>query len=398
MIRTHKNDLAALSLAFLANTAGCAHDVILPVASLCGDGKRTGVEECDVPTSLGCENCRVVPGWTCTEDACTAICGDGIQATGEECDSTDRTQCDSSCHAGTKTEACDMTGYWIVRETNFSRDTVFADVQTSSNWYVFNLVQTGDSFHVEEGINCGIEVTGSATVELTLAGVRGLLRRNPQDKDVPPPRKPRQGTFTALANGCTFAMDRNYMVRGVDPALFLPSPAGFSSKVDLQSLVPLPHEDNPIEPTSAHLGDGTTDDDGDGDPGITYQVGGSTSGIRSVVQRDWNEYSTPPGAFIPANAIEFNARSDFDNQENILHVAECPPAGCKILLAGSERAQDLTPRVTFRYLGKTLEDARVKRVLAGALKENADGGGGLDIDMQTCTNARLDLAHDPSKQ
>ena len=182
MIRPHENALAALGLVLLASTMGCAHDVILPVTSLCGDGKKTGTEECDVPTSVGCVNCRVVAGFTCTEDACTSTCGDGIQVAGEECDSTDRTQCDSSCHSGTKPEACDMTGYWIVRETNFSRDTVFVDVQTSSNWYVFHLVQSGDSFHVEEAINCGIRVTGSVTVELTEAAVRGLLRRNPRTK------------------------------------------------------------------------------------------------------------------------------------------------------------------------------------------------------------------------
>ena len=193
-------------------------------------------------------------------------------------------------------------------------------------------------------------------------------------------------------------MDRNYMVRGADPPMFLPSPVNFLLKPDLASLVPLPHEDDPIHPTSAHLNDGATDEDGDGDPGVAFQIGGSTSGIRSVVQRDWNEYSTPADVHIPTHAIEFTARSTFDNQENILHVKDCPPAGCRILLAGSERAEDLPDRVTFRYLGKDLDEPRVKRVLAGALKENTDGGGGLDIDMQTCTNARLDLPHDASKQ
>lgn len=390
--------LAVLGLALLASSAGCAHDVILPVASLCGDGKKTGTEECDVVGTLGCDNCHVAHGWTCTEDACTATCGDGIQAAGEACDSADRTQCDSSCHVGTKAEACDMTGYWIARQTDFSRDTFFADVQTSSNWYVFKLSQTGDSFQVEEAINCGVRVTGSATAELTEAGVRGLLRLNPQDKDVPPPRKPRQGTFTTTGDGCTFAMDRNYMVRGANPAMFLPSPTDFPLKPDLSTLPPLPHEDTPIKPTSQHLDDGTTDDDGDGDPGITYQIGGSTSGRRSVVQRDWNEYSTTSDFHIPANAIEFTARCDFDNQENILHVTACPPAGCRILLAGSSHAENLTDRVTFRYLGKNLDDEGVKRVLAGPLKGSGDGGDGLDIDMKTCANARTDLPHDPSKQ
>ena len=207
-------------------------------------------------------------------------------------------------------------------------------------------------------------------------------------------------------------MDRNYMVRGADRKMFLPS--DFLSKPELSTLVPLPHEDNPIKPTSTHLTDGANDDDGDGEPGILYQISGSAGGTRSVVQRDWNEYSML--APIPTNAIEFVARCDFDNQENILHVAQCPPLGCKLLLAGSHHAQDHTDRVTFRYLGKNLSDPRVKAVIVGELKggqaaNGSDGGsgpdggnardGGLgskDRDMQTCVNVRAALPHDPRKQ
>lgn len=360
----------------------------MPVDAVCGDLQKSGSEECDV-ASAGCVECRVAKGFTCTENECATVCGDGITVSGEECDPPNGISCDSSCHTGQKNEACNMAGFWVVRQTDFSIDTVLSQVQTSTNWYVFELVQDGDGFFVQNGLNCGIKVTGSANADLTEAGVRGLIHLNPQDKDAPAPRKPRQGRFAALADGCSFSMDRNYMVRGGDQAALLP--ADFTSKPELSSLPPLPYEDTPDKPTGAHLA-GATDEDGDGHPGVLFRVSGNASGNRSVVQRDWNEYSTDADTHIPTNAIEFVARVQFDNQENILYVDQCPLVGCGILLAGSHPAQNLRDRVTFQYLGKGLNEPRVARVLAGALKQD------LEADLKTCANARAALPHDPSKK
>jgi hypothetical protein len=373
--------------ALLCGALGCAEDSILPVDSACGDLQKNGAEECDV-LDIGCVECRVAPGFTCTDEKCFPVCGDGTVVTGEECDPPDALGCDSSCRSGQKEEACDMTGYWVVRQTDFSIDKVVSQVQTSSNFYVFQLGQTGDSFQVERAINCGVKVTGSANADLTEASIRGLLWLNPQDTDTPPPRAPRRGTFVASGDACTFAFDRNYMVRGGNPRLL---PANFTSKPELATMPPLPSEASPAEPTGANLAD-ATDEDGDGHPGIMYRVSGNASGNRSVVQRDWNEYTTPPGSSIPARAIEFVARSTYDGQENILFVSECPRVGCGLLLAGSNPAPNLPGRATFLYLGKDLAEPRVSRVIAGPLKQD------LDQDMQTCANARAALPHDPSKQ
>jgi len=379
--------LSAFGLVSLVATVGCAKDVILPVAQVCGNLKQEGTEECDL-ASEGCVQCKVAKGFTCNDETCTATCGDSVVAGDEECDPPDGIQCDSECRAGEKTEVCDMTGYWVVRQTDFSVDDVLSQVQTSSNWYVFHLTQTDTAFQVDQAIFCGIHVSGSATVDLTLGGIRGLMWFNPQDKDTPPPRSARKGTFSAMGDGCNFAMDRNYMVRGADASLL---PTDFLAKPDLATLPPLPHEDDPEHPTGTNL-DGAVDSDGDGHPGVAFQITGNANAVRNVAQRDWNEYSTPPGKPIAANSIEFTADCTFDNQENILVVSRCPLIGCGILLASSTPAKNLQDRVTFRYLGKDLTEPRVARVIVADLKTDEDS------DLQTCENVRNTLVHDSSSK
>jgi hypothetical protein len=372
--------------ALLLFTAGCAKDVILPVDGVCGNFKKEAAEECDLK-SAGCVECRVASGWTCNDMECAPVCGDEMVVGDEECDPPDGVTCDSSCRAGTKAEACDMTGYWILRQTDFSRDDVLNQVQTSSNWFAFKLVQTGDSFRVDKGIFCGIKVTGSATAQLSESGVRGLIHENPQDTDTPAPRLPRAGTFVANAALCAFAMDRTYIVRGVE-SRFLPP--DFLAKPLLSSLIPLPFEADPAHPTGASL-DGAVDTDGDGHPGVAFRISGNASGVRNVAQRDWNEYFTEPDAPIAQNALEFVARVRFDNQENILHLSGCPPLGCGLLKAGSVPDTTLKDRVTFRYLGASLSDPRVSRILWAELKQD------IELDMKTCANVRAALVHDDSR-
>jgi hypothetical protein len=379
--------IAALGLALLVGAPGCAKDVILPVDQVCGNGKKDGNEECDLASS-GCVDCKIVEGWTCTDEACVTTCGDKLKVGEEECDPPDGVTCDSSCHQGAKTEACDMTGYWVARQTDFSIDDVLSQVQTSSNWYVFKISQSADAFQVEQAINCGVKVTGSATVELSESGVRGLMHLNPQGADVPAPRGPRRGTFAAAGSSCMFAMDRHYFVRGGEPRFL---PPDFVSKPALASLGDLPSEANPEKPTGASSA-GALDIDGDGQLGVAYHISGNASGIRNVIQRDWNEFWTKAGAPIPQQAIEFVANCTFDNQENILHVSHCPVLGCGLLRAGSAPAKNLQDRVTFRYLGKALTDATVARVIVSDLKKSEDD------DMQTCANARATLPHDSSSK
>jgi cysteine-rich repeat protein len=59
--------------------------------AICGDGIRTGNEECDSPDTSGCLNCRLQPGYFCgpdgTDAPCTkSVCGNSVVEPGEGCD------------------------------------------------------------------------------------------------------------------------------------------------------------------------------------------------------------------------------------------------------------------------------------------------------------------------
>jgi len=383
----------AAAIAFLAWLAsGCAQDRILDAGAVCGDDQVDAAEECDVE-SEGCVECRVQAGFECTSEACTTPCGDQIVAGQEDCDPPDGVSCDSSCRAGSKAEACDMTGYWIVRDTDFSIDDVLSQVQTSTNWYVFHVTQGGAAVAVDRSLFCGLQVSGSVDVTLAPGGHRGLLYRNPQDGSGTPPAQPaRSGIFEPAGESCRFELERFYFVRGGEDRLLPTDPR---SKPDFDALPPLPFEDNPEHKPDKPFGqnlDGAMDDDGDGFAGIAFQISGNSSGVRNTVQRDHNDYFSDATYVIPERAIEFVARRHFENQENILHVSQCPRLGCGLLLGHSTPAQNLEHRGKWRYLGKDLADPRVAAVIVAELKQNEA------TDLETCANVRAALPHDPAKK
>ena len=381
---------ASLSaVVIIGGLPACANDRILPVDAHCGNLEREANEECDVE-SEGCQECRVVVGFACDDTACATICGDEIVAGDEECDPPDALTCDSACRSGEKAEACDMTGYWVARETDFSIDDVLNQVQTSSNYYAYRIEQVGDTFEVAESLNCGIVVSGTADVNITPSGTRALMHLNPQDRTSA--RGPRRGTFVAEGDGCAFSMDRHYAIRGLEERFL---PIDFIARPDLASLEPLPYEDNPEMLAGEPFGqnsEGAVDTDGDGALGLRFVISGNASGARNTVQRDWTEYFPNPQNPTPAYAIEFSASSRFANQENIMRVTGCPLIGCGVLLAGSVPATNLNHRVLFRYLGRELSDPRVARVFVAPMRAD------LDQDEITCANLRAALPHDPAKE
>jgi len=380
----------ALSLVALL-AGGCAEDRILDPEAVCGDGVWGRSEQCDVPSD-GCVSCKVMPGWQCTAESCTTTCGDGIVAGAEECDPPGESACNGACWSSFKSESCDMTGYWVAREMSFSIDDVISQVQTTSVWHFFRIVQTGDAFEVAQALMCSTETTGSAHVVLTAGGDRGMIYRNAEDGSGTLRQPARRGTFSVDGENCSFSFERFYHVRGAEDRFLPDDPRALP---DLASLPALPYDDNPAQdptlPTSQNL-DGATDDDGDGFPGLAFQISGNLTGRRNTAQRDYSEYFPHPDFVIRQHTAEFAARGSFNNQENILHVSDCPQIGCGILLAGSVPSQNLAHRIVFRYLGKNPTDPHVAAVLAGEPHAN------IDDDLVTCARVREELPHDPAKE
>ena len=255
---------------------------------------------------------------------------------------------------------CDLNGIWIARLTTFSRDDVFNSIQTASNWYYYELEQDGRDVTVTAELDCGIQVSGSADVTISRATTEALLTKNDQTG--------RHGTFSKQGDHCELHVDRFYSVRGVSRAKYLP--ADLSQNPELDSLQPaLPTEAAPA---------GNEDWDGDGQPGIAFNVSGL--GTRHVVMRDWNEFFSDDSHPIALRAGELVVRAGFDSQEEILATSGGLGA---LLRAGSAPAAGALHRITFRRLGRTRAEAAVRAVR-------------VDDPLQTCFNVQDALPHDPA--
>jgi hypothetical protein len=364
--------LVAALVSFIA-AAACAKDVVMPnlgVEAVCGDGIVEPGEACDV-ASPGCVDCQIAEGWTCPGNVCTQTCGDGVVGTGPSC---------ADPHRDT---ACDMTGYWAVSETDYTCDDIFHQPQTSSDWRLYHLVQTGNDFQIDEELDCGVHVTGSATVDYTPASLDAIIYLNAMDGTGSHPA--RQGTSQVTAGGCAVTLDRWYDIRGATDAYL---PADFTTLPALSTLPALPSVSDPINGNDSLAAvPGATDPDGDGFAGIALQITGIVTGVRDSAQRDWKQYATT-GTPVAAAALTFDVPGTFDLQENILHVSQCG-TGCGLLTTGAA-ASTAPGRVTFSFIGKTLGSSRVAAVVVGMPHQS------LAADLTTCTNVVQALPHDAS--
>ena len=366
---------AALLVAWSIAASACAHDVVgadAPSDDKCGDGIVGPTEACDEVTP-GCTNCQATPGYECDGTACYIPCGDGIDGTGPHCD---------GAH---KPEACDLTGYWVARETDYTKDEIVGMTLTSSTWYVYRLSQTGDAFTVEESLHCGIHVTGSATVDYTPGTQRGLIYAN--DQTAAGAHGPRKGRFSHAGAGCMFEIDRWYNVRGgVDSLL----PADFSQHPPLASLTPLPTVPDPVNPPPGPVA-GATDPDGDGLPGAAYVLTSLVNGTRNSIQRDYKEYATPTGQPIAPGSVTFaarRARSISRRASSQRHRVR------RRVLAHRQQGLRRSGARAVRHAALPrqgdLDGPGVTSVIAGALRSS------VDLDLTTCENARAVLPHDTS--
>lgn len=294
-------------------------------------------------------------------------CGDGVNGDG------------ASCANPRREDACAMTGFWAARESTYLRETILGGLQISSNWFFLRLEQEGDGFRVTSGLDCGILVTGSATVRYSPDGLRAILHANRQEGT--PPRPARRGIAKPVPSGCEVSFDRFYNVRGISEDFL---PADFTTKPALDTLRPLPTVRDPV---GTERPEGATDPDADGNPGLAFQIAGIAAGVRNAIQRDYKEFATPPGASVPANAVAFAVPGGFDLQENVMRVTECG-GSCSLIATVARVARDIPAKLALSYVGKTLDGPRTRAVAP------RPPGSSLDADLAICANVRLLLPHD----
>ncbi|MBS2015835.1 MAG: hypothetical protein JST00_23305 [Deltaproteobacteria bacterium] len=355
--------------ACLALATACVHDGVLPdqeIAAVCGNGLVEPGEACDV-ASPGCVACNVVPTYTCTPRGCTTTCGDGV--VGEN----------GGCTSPRREASCDMTGYWAARESTYLRETILGGLQISSNWFFLRFQQDGEGFRVVEGLDCGILVTGSATVRYSPESLRAILHANRQEGSGSRPA--RRGVARAVPSGCEVSLERWYNVRGLSEDFL---PPDFTTKPPLDSLRPMP---TVRDPAGSERPEGAIDPDADGYPGLAFQISGIAGGVRNALQRDYKEFATPAGASVPANAMTLVIPGAFDLQENVMRVTECG-GSCSLIATLARVAKDIPAKIALSWVGRTIDGPRTRLVAP------RPPGESLDADLAICANVRLLLPHD----
>jgi hypothetical protein len=217
--------------------------------------------------------------------------------------------------------------------------------QSSNNWYYLEFKQSGTEVEVSRHFDCGVEVSGSATVTFTRKTLESLILHNVQTG--------RKATLSKDGANCKFKSARFWSIRGADEQRFVPNATRDSSdSIDqVEATKPLP---------KPGMTDGAVDTESDGKLGVAFQVSGIVTGTRNSVQRDWTEWFTDAGFEIPASTnwtSDLKVRADFDNQENILD----PTSG--LLVSGSTPRAGANHVLRLRFLGRDTSDPRVSTIV-----------------------------------
>ena len=366
LVRTRSRLVCALALTTASALGGCSHDLVLPdrePPSTCGDGIVESDEQCDVD-SPGCIACVLQPDWTCTTKGCSQLCVDG----------------GPDCGAPQRENACDLTGFWgRARDNVPARDMVLQSVQVSSQWYLYEIAQEGADFSLAASLDCGVHVSGIATIDYPPQTARALVWLNPMD-GTDSARGKRTGTSKESAKGCDVTLGPWYFVRGVTTSYL---PPDFASDPPLDTLEPLPSVADPVNGNVFPAGATATTTAGI--PGVGFVISGFVPGIRYSAQRSTAAFATTSS--LKVGATELVIPGTFNVQENVLRVTECGME-CALLTTIAVPATDIPPHTTLSFLGKTLTSALVSTIVVGPPRTD------IDNDLQTCANIQAFLPHD----
>jgi hypothetical protein len=190
---------------------------------------------------------------------------------------------------------CDMSGVWIAEQHTVS--VALATDQLTTNYYYYEIEQTGDRFTIVDAMNCGFVVDGTTTVTLGDATLEALARQEMAGPN-------RQGNYFENGGQCEFSLDRSYNLRGANKATYLTDHWNVGDPDKALSTFPA----LPSAPP------GMEDWDGDNMDGITLTSG---LGPRYVAQRDWNQHAGTTETFASQFGGEGVIVVQWDSQEGI---------------------------------------------------------------------------------
>ena len=252
-----------------------------------------------------------------------------------------------------------MTGYWALRELSLPEDTVLGNTQPATNWALWIVTQDGDTFEVQDSLNCGTRASGNADVVFGVDTQIGVMEKNPQTG--------RTGTFVKNGDHCEFAVDRWYSRTGL-PASVLDEYQGTTNALPAN-----------VEPLL-----GIAEDwDGNGYGGIAYLTSGIVSGKRHAIDIGWDEYYNDAGFghMPPLNSTDFTLRMSYGISEAVVF-AEKTNGGESALLKGSAIViPNANNAVALHLLGRDEVAA-----IAGGIYEQSD-------NLLTCFNIQDNFPH-----
>lgn len=201
---------------------------------------------------------------------------------------------------------CNFSGAWLVRTTTTS--VALDDDQVARRWYYYEVAQDGERFQISESLNCQVRVetapcTGIGCTVVTMSddATAAVLERTSHAGT--------QGTFAMEGGECAFTMTPVYEVRGVTPDAYLPEDP--ADDLALSELTPLPTAGDDAD---------VTDWDGDGQPGLRFDIDAVLDGSRNSGQRDKQTFYSVAGDAdyaVPLEATQFVLKADIELEENV---------------------------------------------------------------------------------
>ena len=201
---------------------------------------------------------------------------------------------------------CDLTGRWL--QTIHKVTDGLGNLQTSHNYFYYEIEQQGDALSVKRSLLCGTQTVGGGSFAVTVdfSGAQAGVMKNVSHDG-------RKGSSVKAANGCKVSLDKQYMVFGATLPHYL----------DPQTTLPSAEE------KAAGSTPGWEDWDNDGNPGITGVCSGTVTGKIFTAPREWVTLS----GTVPDVGSVFKLSMTWDQEPNVMSFDGSPFLGATAVRA-----------------------------------------------------------------